>query len=739
MNLRVSELVHNPKVLRYAPWILLAIWGLATHPAWFFDLRPLTWGDWNFLRPETMQAWLTVPQAWNRENGLGVLDYQNIAYYPQLLVLGFLAKAGVPFAVSERILFMWPAALLPLLGAYDLARRLNGSRLGSVLAALVYGTNAYILIIQWQQLTIAVVYGLAPWVLSVYLRVLESRHPVDMVKTAMLLSLCFVFEPRIAFIVAGLVAAATIAHAVRRAVLLYRLSSGREVRVIGERNQADPDASTTGRPSAERRSVGRILLALARSLLTPFAVVAGLTAILCAYWIVPLLVSAGSAVPELITGQPFGNYLTLNYAFSLNHPFWDGAYPAFFRAQPPVPLFLVIPILAFSAVLLRRDPAIGAWALLALLGAFLTKQSSPPFPEFYNWLFFNLPGFELYREASKFFLVVSIAYVPLIAVTTTTLASRFPRLPPARKLVAAVLVAGLAAAVVLAAVPASNGQLGGLFAPVSVPNEYNQVSQVLLGNATGDTFYRTFWWPTFERFGAHTTRVPALSGIDAAQTYMHAFLENPRDFKGLFNNSETHAFLDLASVRFLVVPYDPLGEIYPYYGPQAFFVQQLKNLPWLQQLNLPGVQTAIFVNGQARPYVYGSSATIEGLQAGDPDQAVTMTTNVTFHVQDEGAVVELPLQSGTQTVILSERFDPGWQLTCTDGYRASAQSVFGLDAFPAPSPNSKTCTLGFGIQSLTVAAFAFSGTVSVIALGSTVIWHASRRFRSRMAAERGTP
>lgn len=726
-------LIRSPILRRYGPLAFLVAWAVVTHPAWFLDLRPLTWGDWNFLRPETMQAWLASPQAWNRENGLGVLDYLNLDYYPQLVGLGLLSRSGISFAVAERLLYMWPAALLPLFGAYSLARHVGGNRIASVLAALVYGTNAYILVIQWQQLTIAVAYGLAPLAFLAYLQSLESRRLSWMLGTSLLLSITFLFDPRVAIIVAGLIAAWTVGRALRELARRVRHAAmnlsmpGGVVRPTDRHPDILREATASGQ--SHETAMGRI----ASSSWVPLGVVAGVTTALCAHWVVPLVLSGGSATQELLSGQPFGSYLNLNYAFLLNHPFWTGGFPAFFRDQPPVAVFAVFPILAFAALLVRRRVAVAAFALVGLLGLFLTKQTTAPFAEVYTWLFFNLPGFNLYREGSKFFLLVALAYVPLTALTVTHFAGRLPTMSRCRKLIALAVVAGLAAAVIVPAVPASNGQLGGLFAPVPVPGEYDLVSQVLLGNSTGNTFYRTFWWPSFERFGAHTTTVPALSGFDAAQTYLHTYLENPKDFRSLLNNTETAAILSLAAVRFVVVPYDPLGEIYPLLGPQSFFYGQVASQSWLRQLDLPGVHSAIFVNAFARPYVYGSSTPIDRLRIGDPTQALTTTQNVTFELQPEGATVDFPAPPAVQTIVLSERFDPGWQLVCPNGFRAAAQGVFGLTAFPTPGPTAQECRIEYDLQPGTNAGFVVSGVayaVTVGVLGAGTILRYIRRRRT---------
>ncbi len=51
----------------------------------------------------------------------------------------------------------------------------------------------------------------------------------------------------------------------------------------------------------------------------------------------------------------------------------------------------------------RKREYILFFALVALVGMLLGKQVSEPFPTLYNWLYETLPGFNAFREASKFY------------------------------------------------------------------------------------------------------------------------------------------------------------------------------------------------------------------------------------------------------------------------------------------------------------------------------------------------
>ena len=54
--------------------------------------------------------------------------------------------------------------------------------------------------------------------------------------------------------------------------------------------------------------------------------------------------------------------------------------------------------------------------IIAFIGIFLTKMDHPPFTHLYEWLYLNMPGFDFFRESSKFISRASLlAYSSLSA------------------------------------------------------------------------------------------------------------------------------------------------------------------------------------------------------------------------------------------------------------------------------------------------------------------------------------
>jgi len=62
----------------------------------------------------------------------------------------------------------------------------------------------------------------------------------------------------------------------------------------------------------------------------------------------------------------------------------------------------------------RKNKDVVFFGVVALIGILLSKQVDDPFPGLYPWLFKNVPGFNAFREASKFYFLIALGYSVLI-------------------------------------------------------------------------------------------------------------------------------------------------------------------------------------------------------------------------------------------------------------------------------------------------------------------------------------
>lgn len=210
------------------------------------------------------------------------------------------------------------------------------------------------------------------------------------------------------------------------------------------------------------------------------------------YWIIPVLRTPSEVTERLSqvnTGiLEFLSFATFSQTISFLHPNWpENIFGKVYFMQPE---FLVIPIIAFSVFIFgdQKKKAV-PYGLLAIAGAFLAKGTQEPFGGIYEWLFTYVPGFWLFRDSTKFYLFVALAYSYLIS------KSKIPSL----------LIVLIWAVLIRQAVI---HQLTGTFQPKPIEEEYTKLKELVLSSEKSPTF----WVPSVSRYAFSSIEHPAIAG-----------------------------------------------------------------------------------------------------------------------------------------------------------------------------------------------------------------------------------
>ncbi len=150
--------------------------------------------------------------------------------------------------------------------------------------------------------------------------------------------------------------------------------------------------------------------------------------LLHAYWILPSIIVGQNPLQQLgsaystVGAAKFFSFATFENAISLLHPNWPEnlfGKTYFMRSE-----FLVLPILAFSSLFflsskdkVKNNQFVLFFALLALVASLLAKGANEPFGNLYLWMFEHIPGFQVFRDATKWYVLVAISYSILIPFT----------------------------------------------------------------------------------------------------------------------------------------------------------------------------------------------------------------------------------------------------------------------------------------------------------------------------------
>lgn len=484
-------------------------------------------GDWPYLFAENIREFSYIPD----------IRFLWLSPYYQTFTRFLFEYGHLSWPMIEKLFWFFPFIALSGLSSYYFTK--------SWIGVLVYTTNTYILmVVGGGQMGVALAYALAPFVFKRFIEVPESITSFNeklkaqnlKLKTLAFNGLLFavqvMFDPRIAL----LTVVAAIAYWI----------------------------------------VVRMEL---KSMIHSFGIPLGITAVLHTYWWVPLLKN-----PDLIGTQlhevssdavKYLSFASFSQTLSLLHPNWpENVFGKVFFMMPE---FLLTTLLVYGIFLWGKKQDIRAalpYGLLALGGAFLAKGSQEPFGGLYVWLFEHVPGFWLFRDSTKFYVFITLAYTYLIPVSIASLASRWKTGITASSNVLGVLFLVMWAVLIRQAV---THQLGGTFQSHVIDPEYIQLKNLITSLPDGAA---TYWIPSRQRFGFMSQNHPALSESDEISG------GNLTTTRSSLLSADAQLRLEQKDVVYVVVPYDTSGEIFltdRLYDKTIYeqTVEAVARIPWL--------------------------------------------------------------------------------------------------------------------------------------------------------------
>jgi hypothetical protein len=547
----------NNRLLLFSALLLMLV--TLVYRAW---LKPdiLAAGDWVYFYPDVIRE--IVPfAAWDwRHNGLGGTKI------PTLWVEAYFATTAqtarfIPWAVYERLFWFFPFLILGTIASYQLFVNLFKQKYLAYIASFIYICNTYILmVVSGGQVGSMVAYAFAPLILRYFIATtasFENKLPIQKsIKTAIflgiLLALQALFDMRFTYITFF-------------ALFLYWIVGVRWQRVR--------------------------LLHTCLALVIPAIVLV----LMHAFWLYPVVMlgndsfaSFGSAYTSMESVK-FFSFATFENTLSLLHPNWPEN--IFGKVTFMRPEFLLIPLLAYvplAFITTIQDKLMRKYvlyfSLLGLLGAFLAKGANEPFGDLYLWFFTHVPGFVLFRDSTKWYVLVALAYSILIPLSVSMMLTCFKGKSSLLKKIAfgkyipGVVITSLIIYVTVLLSPAFLGNLPGTLRGTTMPQEYKTLSAFLQEQ---DGFFRTFWVPSAHRLGYASATHPK---IDAREYYG---VTDPNAVIKRLAGKGTQEELQRLSVKYVVIPYDSEGEIFltnrKFY--QKLFSRMataLNKIPWLK-------------------------------------------------------------------------------------------------------------------------------------------------------------
>ncbi len=569
---------RRPSVVFPAALVLI---GVLSHLVWFNFGTILNHSDWTFWGQQAIKELWYSWGSWLSFNGFGAVNIQ-IPFLGFNLVWSLFGLIGWSYDAATKVTFMIPIAVLGFIAPYVLFRYLLRHEAIAFCAALYYGTAIYFLVKQTAHLPIALVYALAPLVLWAFLRALERSTAARWISFGLLYTVSIIYEVRITFVVTLLLAG-------------YLLGCGW--------------------PWLRRQGWWLIFGG---------TVVVGLNL----FWLLPTVLGGGTqAIAGVADRGLFGNQLfDLVHAFTAMESSWTGALPRQDFVMQDVMWYLwLVPLLAWSVLLqlqqLNRRERVWAifWAVLTLAGIFLTKQADLPLAGAYEWMYNHVPGFSLFREASKFYLLSDMGYAGLLGLALVAW-WRWAQTIAWRRWAVMVAGVGVVGLSLFNLWPLVNGRIGTMFTPRHMPADYVTLNAFLQHQ---NDYFRTYWVPRPSRWNAYSNLHPQLSSVDAVGSDWKDF--DTASQSGGNESSQQAAvamlrkpyaadLLNRSSVKYLIVPSrDTANEddFFQFYGDdRQFFLHQLDALPFLKRIDIGTKEVVVYQNVGYKAYVSAPGSVI---------------------------------------------------------------------------------------------------------------------------------
>ena len=541
--------------------IILNFIAILSYWFWFFDWGMITAGDWGFLGPQASR------ELWDLPSMIGLTGRTNLTIQtaPIFALWGGLSYF-FGFEVVSRLVYLFPSVFIPVIGMFVLGKHILKSDLAGFVASIVFNSSIYFLMIRQGHLLLACAYGMTVWVVYYFIRMMQEKKWWQAFALSFLAFLCGVFEFRGLYITLWLVFFY---------YLYYNLVEKRNWQAFWQ---------TT------KLSAVTFILFISYNI----------------FWLLPFsqteILSSNSLFERSIITSHFFDLIR---AFGMFIIWWSGSAPA---PTWNVPLnFFIAPIAAiFGFYYNRRNTKVVFFAIISLFGILLSKQAGDPFPDLYDWLYKNFAGFGAFREASKFYGIISLGYAILIASLVTWLVKNLNQTLWQRFFQVSLILV-LVTSFLWHNRPMISQEYGALTVPKTIPAESVKFNNFIA--AQEDEFY-VLGVPTLDNWFSSYSRHRRLDLVNIVQDDWAKIMDNPvRSIENPWTMRELITYLldkpvleeitRQFGVKYLVLPKEEKRNgtsNQEALGGRQYFIDALQKSPFIKQIDIGSGDLLIFEN-----------------------------------------------------------------------------------------------------------------------------------------------
>lgn len=623
----------------------------------WFTSALLSAPDFSYLYAQRIGDFGWFPNLWSGVFGGGMGGITqgslNLDAYLHVGIRFLVLTLHIPWHWAYRIMYYWPFLIVGTFSSYLYVRQYLKNTTLACIGVLVYMTNTYILMLAGGgQMGLMIAYAFVP---LVFYSFVIRKTWLFTASSALLI----LFDLRFSYLLYA-------------ALVLYGLL------VI---------------PRDKWWTTVRI-----------FAIPTLIVAALHSFWLIPSYFGRSFGLPAGY-GDPgwlaFLSWAEFSKTISLLHPNWPENIFGFTHFMRPE--FLFTPTIVYLSLLVRSkkdsfDPRIRYFFILGLVGAFLAKGVKPPFGNVFEWMFVHVPMFNGFRDPTKFYLLIILAYTILIPYSVQQI-SEWVKV--SKKYVRFAWFVPFIFVVFwwVTLLPFVKGEVKGTFASTTVPSEYFELEKIL---SSQSQFSRTLAVPWRHRFLFQSENHPIIDARDVFKS------TDPKVIVDSFVDPSTERRLRDLAIKYIVVPHDSTEEIFltdrKYdAGKRNYAVAQLDKLPYLTKYK-------DFINLTVYEYVRSSDHFYTILHNGDYQSFASRRDTPSEYR------LTISTQKRPLTVIFSESFDPNWKLWDGEKIIKSQKTNTGLNSFVLNSSQTGDVTVYYANEKYLHIGLLVSGGVLLLLL-----------------------
>jgi len=569
--------VKKPFNQNFSYIIILILFGILIHLQWFNPWSVLNDADWGFWYDESIRNLNVSFGSWVNMFGFGG---PNIQIYFNIFKItwSFLASLGLSFDIATKVTFLIPIAIGGFIFPYILVRRIIKDNFIAFVSALFYGTTTYFLLRQTAHIPVAFIYMMAPLFLYCFINTIENNKIINWIVFSLLNLIMIGYELRMVYILYWI-------------ILIYWV-------VFFQKKY------------------------LSINYIKNYIIYGIITLLFNLYWLLSTLQGSGNAIESTANRGLFGGFLfNIKRAITISEAAWTGSYPNmdFVPQAIPVYLFIVPIVILIGLILIRSSKDKNQkklaifFGIVSLLGITLTTQQSPPFPDLYEWLYKNFPGFNLFREASKFYLITAIGYLGLLALSLKLIKDKLYK-TKLEKLYF-VLCVILISIFVYNTKPLINKEIRTMFVSKIIPEDYVKFKDKVLEE---NNHFRTFWTPTYSRYGFFNIKNSVVSNTSYFGDTQNIFnFDQSKNIEynlvEVYKKDYSNNLLDNSNIKYVVVPIRDIGNddnFFRFYGEQTnpnirdWYINELDKIDWLEKKDFGFQELVVYENKDYKDRIY---------------------------------------------------------------------------------------------------------------------------------------